>query len=182
MGKIYIDPMVYLGRPKEKRSCREEKVYDCLEACGISFERVDHDPAATVELCKGIEKKLMVPICKNLFLSNRQKTEFYLLMMPGYKHFRTSEVSRNLEVSRLSFAPGDEMVRYLDTKPGSASILGLINDREHRVQLVIDREVFTEEYIGCHPCVNTSSLKIKSEDLVERFFPYLHLTPIWLDL
>lgn len=182
MGKIQMDSMIYLGRPEMRRTSREEKAYDFLEACGISFERIDHEPTATVAQCEEVEQKLAVSICKNLFLTNRQQTEFYLLMMPGYKQFRTSDVSQMLEVSRLSFGSGDDLIRHLDTEPGSASVLGLINDQERRVQLVVDREVFMDDFVGCHPCVNTSSLKIKSEDLVERFFPYLQISPIWLDL
>ena len=120
---------------------------------------------------------LDVLICKNLFLCNRQQTNFYLLMMPGDKPFKTKDLSAQLGVSRLSFASEEHMLELLDVLPGSVSVMGLMNDPENRVRLVIDREVLEEEYVGCHPCKNTSSIKLRTSDLLEKFLPAVHHTP-----
>jgi Ala-tRNA(Pro) deacylase len=150
----------------------ENKTYDLLEKLGIGYTRISHEAAMTIDDCAGVDALLGVPMCKNLFLCNRQETEFYLLMLPGRKQFKTKELSARLGSSRLSFAGGGFMERYLGIKPGSLSVLGLANDTGHRVRLCIDSDLIDCEYTGCHPCVNTSSLKIKTSDLLEIFIPY----------
>jgi len=169
------------GSPADKsgRSEREIKAYEFLDRLGIPFDRTDHfdKPATTMEACAEVDAVLGVRICKNLFLCNRQKTDHYLLIMPGDKVFKTKELSGQLGVSRLSFADEDEMERYLDLHPGSVSVLGLINDRQHHVKLVIDEDVLKEEMFGCHPCENTSSLRFRTVELTERVFPALEISP-----
>ena len=159
------------GRPDttDNRLDREIRVYDFLDKLGIAYERVDHAPAETMEVCKAIDEVLGAKICKNLFLCNRQKTVFYLLMMPGDKPFKTKELSAQIHAARLSFAPAEKMLEYLDILPGAVSVMGLMNDSGHNVQLLIDEDLLKEEYIGCHPCVNTASLKIKTEEIVNTF-------------
>ena len=164
---------LYHGRPEntEGRLEREVRTYDYLDKRGIEYARTDHEPANTMEACNDIDAVLGVLICKNLFLCNRQKTNYYLLMMPGDKKFKTKELSKQINSARLSFAGSDDMLKYLDIEPGAVSIMGLINDTEKQVQLLIDEDVLKDKYIGCHPCVNTSSLKIKTEDIIEKFLP-----------
>jgi len=161
------------GRPEnmEGRLPREVRTYDFLDSLGIEYKRTDHEPADTMEACNAVDKILGVVICKNLFLCNRQKTAFYLLMMPGDKKFKTKELSSQIGSARLSFADAEDMLKYLDIEPGSVSIMGLMNDKEHAVQLLIDEDVLADEYIGCHPCVNTSSLKLRTSDIVNTFLP-----------
>lgn len=161
------------GRPAntDSRLEKEIRVYDLLDGLGIEYKRVDHPAAQTMEDCEKIEKVLGVEICKNLFLRNRQKTEFYLLMMPGSKPFKTKDITKQLGCARLSFAESEFMEEFLDITPGSVSVLGLMNDKENRVRLVIDKDILNGEYIGCHPCINTSSLCIKTEDIIEKFLP-----------
>ncbi len=164
---------VYKGRPEntEGRLMREIRSYDCLDQAGISYQRVDHAPSNTMEACREIDEALEVSICKNLFLCNRQKTKFYLLLMPGDKKFKTKELSDQIQSARLSFAGGEDMLKYLDLEPGAVSVLGLMNDSEGVVQLLIDEDLMKAEYIGCHPCVSTSSLKIRTEDILNSFLP-----------
>ena len=161
------------GRPGnvEGRLPREIRTYDFLDSLGIEYQRTDHGRADTMEACNEIDKILGVVICKNLFLCNRQKTTFYLLMMPGDKKFKTKELSAQINSSRLSFAEPADMLKYLDIEPGSVSIMGLMNDKDHAVQLLIDEDVLKDEYLGCHPCVNTSSLKLRTEDVIKKFLP-----------
>lgn len=163
------------GRPSsnEGRLDKEIRVYDFLEALGVEFERIDHEAANTMEACAAIDEVLDATICKNLMLCNRQCTKFYLLVMPGDKPFKTSVLSKQIGSSRLSFAAPEYMERYLDVAPGSLSILGLMNDREGHVELLIDGDVLRGEYYGCHPCINTSSLRLKTADLVEKIIPNL---------
>lgn len=168
------------GRPTDstKRLEKEIRTYDFLDELGISYERIDHEPAMTMEECEEVDRILEATICKNLFLCNRQETNFYLLMIPGDKKFKTRILSKVLGVARLSFANEDYMEKYLDITPGSMSVLGLINDRENKVQLVIDEDVLNGEYIGCHPCINTSSLRLRTKDLMEKIIPNMKHKPI----
>ena len=155
------------GRPEntEGRLPKEIRCYDVLDSLNIEYFRVDHDEANTMEVCAEIDKALGAEICKNLFLCNRQKTDFYLLMIPGDKIFKTKDLSKQIGSARLSFAGAEEMEKYLDITPGSVSVLGLMNDKEKKVRLLVDEDVLKEEFVGCHPCINTSSLKIKTEDM-----------------
>ena len=164
---------LFNGRPAncEGRLPREVRTYDYLDALGIEYIRTDHGPADTMEACNEIDKILDIMICKNLFLCNRQKTKYYLLMMPGDKKFKTKELSNQINSARLSFADADDMLKYLDIEPGSVSIMGLMNDKSHAVQLLVDADVIEGEYIGCHPCVNTSSLKIRTSDIFDKYLP-----------
>lgn len=164
------------GRPSDfsARSRNEQKVYEKLDALGIGYIRADHDAAATMEDCLAVEEGLEVKICKNLFLRNRQGTAFYLLLMPGEKPFKTKELSSQLSCSRLSFAEVEDMEHYLDVTPGSVSVLGLMNDKENQVRLLIDQDLLTSDSIGCHPCRNTSTLKLLLSDLIEIFLPAVH--------
>ena len=172
------------GRPEstEGRLSREVRTYDFLDKLGISYKRTDHAPADNMEACNEIDKVLEVIICKNLFLCNRQKTKYYLLMMPGDKKFKTKELSSQINSARLSFADADDMLKFLDIEPGAVSIMGLMNDKEHAVQLLIDEDVKKSEYIGCHPCVCTSSLKIKTEDIFNKFLPEVGHEPMIVHL
>ena len=161
------------GRPENPagRLPREIRTYDFLDRLGIQYQRTDHEKADTMEACNAIDAVLGVVICKNFFLCNRQKTAFYLLMMPGDKKFKTKELSAQIRSARLSFAEPEDMLKYLDIEPGAVSIMGLMNDRDHAVHLLIDEDVLKEEYIGCHPCVCTSSLKLRKDDVIQRFLP-----------
>ena len=172
------------GRPVDcsQRLDKEIRVYNLLDKLDISFQRVDHQAAMTMEDCAAVDLVLDATVCKNLMLCNRQKTAFYLLMMPGEKVFMTKELSAQLGVSRLSFATPEYMLEYLDITPGSLSVLGLMNDHDHHVQLLIDEDVLKGEYIGVHPCINTSSLRLKTADLVDRIIPAMGHTPIIVHL
>ena len=167
------------GRPEntEGRLEKEIRVYDFLDHLGIEYKRVDHEPAFTMEVCEEIDKMLQATICKNLLLCNRQETQFYLLMLPGDKVFKTKELSAQIGSSRLSFAKAEYMEQYLDITPGSLSVLGLMNDKDRMVRLLIDEDVLTGEYIGCHPCINTSSLRLRTKDLVEKIIPAMEHEP-----
>jgi len=172
------------GRPQtaEGRLNKEMRVYDLLDSLHIEYDRTDHIAAMTMEDCLDIDRILDVIICKNLFLCNRQKTKFYLLMMPGDKPFKTKDVSAQIGSSRLSFADAKDMERYLDITPGSVSVMGLMNDTDNHVQLLIDKTVAQSELLGCHPCVNTSSLRMKTCDVLQRFLPAVHHEAIIVDL
>ena len=167
------------GRPANEadRLDKEIRVYDLLDQLGMEYYRTDHEPATTMEVCNDIDKILGTLICKNLFLCNRQKTQFYLLMMPGDKVFKTKDLSQQINSARLSFADEEYMKEYLDITPGSVSIMGLMNDTEGKVQLLIDEDVMKDPYFGCHPCINTSSLKIRTSDLIAKIIPALKHAP-----
>ena len=161
------------GRPADEtgRLLKELRTYDLLDELGIEYYRIDHEPHMTMEACKEIDDILQATICKNLFLCNRQETDFYLLMMPGDKVFKTRDLSAQLGVSRLSFAREEYMLQFLDITPGSVSVMGLMNDTDKRVRLIVDEEILSGQEIGCHPCINTTSMKFKTRDLFDRILP-----------
>lgn len=173
------------GRPEnaEGRLEKEIRMYDLLDSLGVKYQRIDHEAAMTMEACEEIDRTLSqgeedkVSICKNLFLCNRQETDFYLLLIPGDKPFKTKYLSAQIGSSRLSFAKPEYMEKYLDITPGSVSVLGLMNDHEKKVRLLIDEDVLKDEYFACHPCINTSSLKIRTEDLTEKIIPAMGHEP-----
>lgn len=164
------------GRPKDitNRLEKEIRTYDLLDELGVTYERVDHEAAMTMEVCQEIDKVLHATICKNLFLCNRQETKFYLLMIPDTKVFHTKDLSAQINSSRLSFAKPEYMEKFLNITPGSVSVLGLMNDTENHVQLLIDEDVLKSEFVGCHPCINTSSIRFRTSDLIEKVLPAMN--------
>ena len=179
---MYIDPVRHSGRPADDRIPQELAIYDELERQGISFDRVDHDHADTMEDCLLIERTLGARICKNLFLCNRQKTQFYLLCMMPDKPFHTKDLSAQIHSARLSFAPEELLWELLHCTPGSATVLGLANDTERRVQLLIDREVYNAPYFSCHPCICTSTLRLKTADVLDKLLPAAGHEPMVVEL
>ena len=169
-----MEVKVFSGRPADERIPKEERCYALLDSLGIEYMRADHDYADTIEACHEVEKLLGCEICKNLLLTNRQMTDIYLLLMPGDKPFKTKILSKQIGSARLSFASAEQMLENLDITPGSVSVLGLMNDRENKVRLLIDRELMEQEYIGCHPCINSSTLKIKTVDIIQKLLPAMH--------
>lgn len=174
MSEIKVDPTLYKGRPEnsEGRLPKEIQVYDVLDKLKIPYERADHEEAATIEACEAVERVLGTTICKNLVLRNQQKNTFFLLLLPGDKQFSTKDFSKRLGVSRVSFAEPEYLEKYLNVTPGSVSILGLIFDKDWDIELVIDQDLLKEEYIGCHPCINTSTLKLRMDDLLKKFLKH----------
>ena len=168
------------GRPEntDGRLDKEIRVYDFLDKLGVEYQRVDHEAAMTMEACEAIDRVLGddTAICKNLFLCNRQETDFYLLLMPGDKKFRTAALSKQIGSARLSFAEPEFMLDMLDITPGSVSVLGLMNDKDKRVRLLIDEDVLKEPVFACHPCINTSSLRFATSDLIHQILPALNET------
>ena len=177
-----IDQTVYHGRPADTRIPKEERCYELLDRLGVEYVRVDHEHADTIEACHEIEKLLGCEICKNLFLTNRQMTEVWLLLMPGEKPFKTKLLSKQIGSARLSFASPEQMLQYLDITPGSVSVLGLMNDKEKKVRLLIDRDLSGQEAIGMHPCINTSSLRIRTTDVLEKLLPAMEHEPTFVEL
>ena len=178
---MFIDTKVYTGGA-EGRIEKEMRSYALLDSLGLESRRVDHEHADTIEACEQVEGLLECKICKNLFLTNRQQTDFYLLIMPGEKPFKTKLLSKQIGSARLSFASPEHMEKYLDITPGSVSILGLMNDKSGAVRLLVDRDLLKEEYFGCHPCINTSSLRLKTADVLEKLLPAMGHEPSFVDL
>ena len=175
---------VYKGRPQDSagRLDKEIRVYNLLDELGIEYFRIDHEPLETMEACRGVDEALEVTICKNLFLCNSQKTNFYLLIMPGYKKFMTKDLSKQIGSARLSFGPSEYMERFLDISPGSVSIMGLMNDKDNQVRLLIDEEILKETFFACHPCINTSSIRLSTVDLLNKVIPAMGHEPTFVNL
>ena len=168
-----MDGKIYTTKPEAStREVKEMAVYELLEKLNIPYERLDHEAAATIADCQDIDEKLGIELCKNLFLCNEKKTKFYLLLMPGNKKFQTKELAKQINSGRLSFARADAMEKYLGITPGAVSVMGLMNDHENKVAVLIDEDVYNEKYIGCHPCVNTTSLKLRMDDVLTGFLKH----------
>lgn len=161
---------------------KELKCYELLDSLSVHYDRVDHDFADTIEQCHVIEEELGCEICKNLLLTNRQMTDVYLLLLPGDKPFKTKVLSKQIGSSRLSFASPEQMLEYLNITPGSVSVLGLMNDINNHVKLLIDNDLLKNEYIGCHPCINSSTLKITTNDIINKVIPAMHHDITYVDL
>lgn len=164
------------GRPENEagRLRKEIETYDLLDSLQISYERVDHEALYTMEACTVVDRLLQGTVCKNLFLCNRQKSKYYLLMMPGDKTFKTKELSSRIGSARLSFAPQEDMEKLMNLTPGSVTVMGLMYDQENQVQLLVDEDVLAGEYLGCHPCVNTSSIRLRTADVFDKFLRAVH--------
>ena len=172
------------GRPENNagRLDKEIRVYDLLDQLEIPYRRIDHEAANTMEACREVDEVLGVTICRNIFLCNRQQTDFYLLLIEDGKVFKTKYLSAQLGTSRLSFAPPEFMEEFLDIKPGAVSVLGLMNDMDCRVKLVMDKSIYESDETGCHPCVSTASLRIKTRDILEKFLPAVNHDVTVVDL
>lgn len=179
---MFISDEFFTSLPGGNREEKETAVYRLLDGLSIPYRGLDHDRADTMEICELIEGRLGAEICKNLFLCNQQKTAFYLLMMPGKKVFKTKFLSKQINTARLSFAGPEFMEKFLHVTPGSVSVFGLMNDKDKRVKLLIDKPLLEQEYIGCHPCVNTSVVRLKTADLLEKLLPALGAEPTIVDL
>ena len=175
---------IYEGRPQDEagRLEKELRTYDLLDSLGVKYLRIDHEALPTIEACHDVDRRLNTHVCKNLLLCNAQRNRFFLLMMPGEKRFHTRAVSKQIQSARLSFAPEEYMMELLDLTPGSVSVLGLMNDTDFRVQLLMDEDLLREKYIGCHPCINTSSLRIATSDLLDKVLPAIKHVAIYLKL
>ena len=177
-----IDPTLYTGRPSAAREPNEERCYELLDRLGVTYYRVDHEVAEDIPACELVEGLLGCGICKNLFLTNRQQTDFYLLIMPGEKPFKTKLLSKQIGTARLSFGSPADMERLLDLQPGSVSVLGLMNDHEGKVSLLVDRELLGAENFGCHPCRNTTSLRFSTGALFDTVLPAMGHEPVFVEL
>ena len=172
---VFMDQFqIHTGRPENEtgRTETEIHVYDFLDKLGITYERIDHEPVETIEACQEIDR-ILAPavVCKNLFLTNSREDQYYLLVMLENKKFRSSEVAGQIGSTRLSFASAEKMQEYLEIKPGAVSVMGLMNDHEHHVELLVDEELLEYKQLGCHPCFNTSSLRLRTKDVLEKFVP-----------
>ena len=184
MSDIQVDPILYDGRPADDgaRRAEERDCYALLERLAIPFARADHARADTIEACAAVEAVLGSPICKHLFLCDRQQTRFYLLLMPGHKPFKTKYLAGQFDGPRLSFAPPAQLEALLRLQPGSVSVFGLQYDSERRVRLLIDRDVPAEEFVCFHPCINTSTVRFRSADLMDKLLPHWGVTPALVTL
>lgn len=180
----HIDRTLYQGRPADTAGRLEKEIqaYDLLDSLSVPYIRVDHDALPTIEACLEVDQLLGTEICKNLFLRNAQKTDFYLLLMPGNKKFKTAVLSKQIGSARLSFGEPEFMEQFMNLTPGSVTVLGLMNDKEKRVRLLIDKDILGSDFFGCHPCINTSSLKLRTSDLTEKILPAMEHPYTLVDL
>lgn len=175
---------LHKGRPADEagRPERELRTYDFLDALGVPYEQMDRQPQAGEEVQAAARQALDAMICKNILLCNRKETMFYLLLFPWGKRFVTGDVTSQLGVPHLSFAPDKYLEELLGTPSGSVSVLSLRNDWERKVRLVADKAVWDHHHFACHPCANTSSVRFSMSDFVNVVLPALGHPPMIIDL
>ena len=149
----------------------QRKVYAALERLGIPVERIDNDPAVTMEDCEAVDAALGVPTVKTLLLCNRQQTMFYLYVMPGDKPFSTKDFGAALQISRVSFAPAEKLREFLGTEVGATTPLSLVADPDKRVRLIIDKAAVAPEAIGFPDGTTTCYMRMRTADLLGQFIP-----------
>ncbi len=159
-------------KPETYKNELHRRVYETLAQLFIPFERVDNDPALTMEDCIAIDERLKVKTVKTLLLCNRQKTMFYLFVTPGDKPFVTKNFSHALGISRVSFAPEESLGTLLGTALGATTVLSLFNDTKNAVRLVIDKAVMDYEYYGCTDSTTTGYMRLKLCDVTEKYIPF----------
>lgn len=177
-----INKNIFNSKPDDDRIQKELDTYEILQKLDMPFTGVDHVAAMTMDDIYEAEAVVDVKVCKNLFLCNTQKTKFYMLIMPGDKKFHTKDLSKQINSPRLSFADGYYMEEFLNITPGSLSVFGLMYDKDNMVSLVIDKDILEDEYFGCHPCINTSTLKMKTSDVLNKFLQFTGHEPIFVEL
>lgn len=174
---------LFEGRPEnDAMSINEKTVYDFLDKSGVEYSTLTHPSAFTMEECRKVRDYIQAPVFKNLFLTNKQQTKFYLLVMPAGKAFKTKYLSAQIQGSRLSFASAQFMEHYLGVKPGAVSPLGLIFDRDREVTVLFDNELKCEDKFACHPCVNTASVVMRLSEMIDIIIPFTNHDIKWVDL
>ena len=168
--------------PEEYKNKLQKETYKALAQLKISFERVDTDEAVTMDDCVLIDQKLNMKMVKTLFLCNRKKTIFYLFITTGEKAFDTKNFSNALGISRVSFGPAEMMEEMLGNKVGAATVFGTLLDLDRDVQVIIDKEVADEEYYGCSDGTTTCYMKIRTEDIMNRFLPFAKHKPVIVEI
>jgi Ala-tRNA(Pro) deacylase len=172
---IYVSE-IQTKAPSHFQTQLQKKVYETLEKLQIPFERVDTDEVITMEDCAAIGEKLHMNMVKTLFLCNRQQTDFYLFITIGNKPFRSKDFSNMLGISRVSFAPAEQMELMLGTKIGAATVFSSLLDTENQVRIVFDKEVLAEKWYGCSDGTTTGYMKLQTEDICKKFLPFTNHT------
>ena len=149
----------------------QQAVYETFERLGISFARVDTDPGLTMEDCQHIDRKIGVRIVKTLFLCNRQQTAFYLYVTTDDKPFVTKEFCGTLGIPRVSFASAEKLEELTGVKVGATTVLSAILPSARDVHLVMDRSVAESEWFACTDGTPTCFVKIRTQDLLDKFLP-----------
>ena len=157
--------------PQSFATVLQQKVYESFASLNIPFERVDTDPGLTMEDCQHIDARIGIQIVKTLFLCNRQQTNFYLYVTTDDKPFVTRDFCASLGIPRVSFAPADKLWELTGVKVGATTILSAILPQCVDVRLVMDDRACSSEWFACTDGTPTCFVKIRTEDLLQKFIP-----------
>lgn len=150
----------------------KQTIYTLLEGLSISYEKIDHPPVYTSEQARQLIPPRPAASAKNLFLKDKKGRNHYLLVFEDSKTLRFEHLAEQIGSSRLSLASLERLERHLGVDPGAVSLLALMNDRDQKVRLLVDRDLWEKEALQCHPLDNTATLVISMGD-IRRF---LHFT------
>ncbi len=155
----------------EKAVKSKQKVYEVLEKLRISYKKYEHPPVFTVEEAEKHWKDIEGTHCKNLFIRNKKGSRHYLIILESSKRADLKALNVKLGEDRLSFASPERLMRFLGLGAGAVSPFGLINDTQKEVQVVIDQDLKTAEFVNFHPNVNTSTIGLVFSDF-EKFLSW----------
>jgi len=143
----------------------QPQVYECLDKMGIEYEYYEHPEAPTIEIAAQFYRGEDTTLCKNLFFRNHKGNRHYLVIMDSRHQMDIHSIEKMLRQGKLSFASSERMMKYLGLRPGSVSLFGLVNDKDHEVTLFVDKGLVNVKKVSFHPNDNHASLVISSSDM-----------------
>lgn len=143
----------------------QQQVYECLDKMGIEYEYYEHPEAPTIEIAAQFYRGEDTTLCKNLFFRNHKGNRHYLVIMDSRHQMDIHSIEKMLRQGKLSFASSERMMKYLGLCPGSVSLFGLVNDKDHEVTLFVDKGLVNVKKVSFHPNDNHASLVISSSDM-----------------
>lgn len=144
----------------------KEEVYLKLKELNIEYLKIDHIPIYTIDEANNLDIENKEYIAKNLFLMDDKKRNYYLLVVKSNKKIDLNDLKNKINSRRLSFASEIDLEKYLKLKKGSVTPLGVLNDVERKVKVIIDEDILKEEIVGVHPNDNDATVFMKTKDLI----------------
>lgn len=160
---------------------REKIVYEMFDKLGIVYKKYEHKAVYTIEEAKELNIDMPGRHCKNIFICDRKKRSFFLIILPEDKKLDFRIIENKLSYKGLRFAPEEMLHKYLGVEAGSVTPFGLINDIGKKVEVIVDKDIITADYVSFHPNVNTSTVTIAVEDF-NKFLQWCENKLRYIDL
>ena len=177
-----MELIVKQGRPEDfdKRPEKEQRVYEFLDELGIDYLYLDHQEEFSMGDAADADEAIGVVGAKNVFLRDKKRRNYFLILVNGTKRIDLKPISELTGIKKLTFCHEDDLDEVLGLTPGAVTPLGLLNDPEGRVQLIIDESLQDEELFAMHPCVNTVTIRMSNQDFMNTVIPAMGHEPIFV--